>query len=130
MVASDLKNYSFWIGKRVNVGTVDDAVLRGKSDEMETLPAYDRTGRMLLGLVAGRGGHLTIWLARFGMPPEQIHAPAFEKWWWLASASRHRYCIHYRLPILVVQAGRIKKTGSRQISSMDDPPVLSIPCHI
>jgi hypothetical protein len=110
MITSNLKEHSLWIGKGVNVRTVDDAMLRGKGDDMKTLPANNGTNSVLLGLITGRSEGTATRLARLGMPAEQIHAPALKKWWRLAVASRHGYYIHGRPPVCVVRAAMLKKT--------------------
>ena len=110
MITSDFKKNPFWIGKGVKVGTVDDAMLRGECDNMETTPANDGTSRKLLGLVVRCGRGVATRLAWLGVPAKQIHTPAVKRWWWLAAASRHRCYIHGRLPVCVRLAGMKKET--------------------
>lgn len=125
MVTTNLEDDPFWIGKGVNVGPLDDPMFRGKGNGMQALAAYNRTNRFRCGFIGRRSPSTVPWLARLGVPAQELQSPALNEWHGLATASRHGYHIHGCLPICI----NARQDGSWEPDQPDtilpdDPPVL------
>ena len=66
MITTDLENDTIRIGEGVNVGAVDNAVLRGIGDDMQTLSANDGADGVFLRFIGRRGERVISRLAGRG----------------------------------------------------------------